>query len=98
MRPAAMSAIKESPMTTVSVTDLRDHLPDRIDDVRFTKERILVRRHKKDVAALVSVEDARLLEALEDLIDLDAARAALADYERDGASMTVEAFRKELGL
>ena len=85
-------------MTTVTVTDLRDHLPDKIDDVRFTKERILVRKHKKDVAALVSVEDAQLLEALEDIIDLSAARKALADYERDGASVSIEEFRRQLGL
>jgi PHD/YefM family antitoxin component YafN of YafNO toxin-antitoxin module len=85
-------------MITVTVSDLRDHLPDRIDDVRISNERIIVRKHKKDVAALVSVEDAQLLEALEDFIDLRAALEALEDHERDGAGMSIEDFRKELRL
>jgi hypothetical protein len=42
-------------------------------------ERVVVRRHQKDVAAVVSLDDRALLQALEDRADRDAARAALAD-------------------
>ncbi len=85
-------------MTTVSMTDLHDHLPDTIERVRYTKDRVLVQKHNKEVAAVVSVEDVRLLEALEDLVDLHAAIEALHEMESDGGSVTVEEFRQELGL
>ncbi len=42
-------------------------------------ERIVLRRKKRDVAALVSLDDLAVLEALEDRLDLDAVRAALAE-------------------
>lgn len=53
-----------------------------IDRVRHGGERIVLRRHGRDVAALVSVVDLRLLEAMENQIDLEAARAALSEPGR----------------
>jgi antitoxin Phd len=55
---------------------VRDAFGDTLNRVAFKGERIVVERHGKLVAALVSVEDLTLLEDLEDHLDVEAARAA----------------------
>lgn len=57
-------------------------------------ERVLVRRGKKAVAAVVSLEDLKALEELEDRLDAEALQQALAEPGR----MPYEEFRKKLGL
>lgn len=47
--------------------------------------RFLLERHDKAVAAIVSVEDLALLEAIENRRDLEEARRALAEYAEKGA-------------
>lgn len=47
--------------------------------------RIRLDRHGKPVAAIVSADDLALLEAIQDRLDRRAARAALAEIERDGS-------------
>lgn len=75
----------------------REGFADTINRVAFGKERVVLRRRGKDVAAVVSMEDLRLLEDLEDRIDLVDARAALAETKKKGAK-SLEAIIKELGL
>ena len=47
-------------------------------------ERTAIYRHKKAMAVMVSVEDYRLLRALEDRVDAEDARKALAEAEALG--------------
>jgi hypothetical protein len=42
-------------------------------------ERFVLTKRGKDVCAIVSIEDLKLLEALEDQIDIDMARQAIAE-------------------
>ncbi|HEV2641068.1 MAG TPA: type II toxin-antitoxin system prevent-host-death family antitoxin, partial [Candidatus Elarobacter sp.] len=74
---------------------VREEFSDTIDRVAFQGERVIIQRHGKDEAALISIADLALLEALEDQADVAAARAALAESpkRRDYAAV-----RKELGL
>jgi len=60
-------------------------------------ERIVLSRHGKPVAAVVTVEDLALLKAIEDRRDAKAARAALEDAERNGTTPW-EQIKAELGL
>ena len=69
-------------MIPLEVTDARQKLADTINRVAYGKERIVLRRRGKDIAALVPVEDLALLEELEDRSDMEAARAALAQSKR----------------
>ena len=46
---------------------------------------------------MVPIEDVRLLEALEDKINLEEARAALAESKKKG-TVSWEKVKKELGL
>jgi prevent-host-death family protein len=75
----------------------REGFADTINRVAFGKERVVLRRRGKEVAAVVSMEDLRLLEDLEDRIDLIDARAALAETKKKGAK-SLDAIIKDLGL
>ena len=75
----------------------REGFADTINRVAFGKERVVLRRRGKEVAAVVSMEDLRLLEDLEDRIDLADARAALAETKKKGAK-SLDAVIKKLGL
>ena len=57
----------------------------------------MLRRRGKEVAAVVPIDDLRLLEELEDRIDLLDARAALAETTKKGAK-TLDTILKEVGL
>ena len=69
-------------MTKVTATTLRSAFADTINRVAYQGERIALERHGKTVAALVSAEDLELLEALENRMDLAAARKALKEPGR----------------
>ena len=66
-------------MPRIPASEARLQFADVVNKVAFGGERVVLHRHGKDVAAIVPVDDLRLLEALENRMDLDAARAALAD-------------------
>jgi prevent-host-death family protein len=75
----------------------REGFSDTINRVAFGKERVVLRRRGKDVAAVVPIDDLRLLEELEDRIDLVDARAALAETRKKGAK-PLDAILKDLGF
>jgi len=60
-------------------------------------KRFLLEKHDKAVAAIVSVEDLALLEAIENRRDLGDARRALAEVAEKGA-IPWEQVKAELGL
>lgn len=82
-------------MTRMPATEARNRFSGIVNDVAFRGERVILQRHGKDIAAVVPVEDLALLEALEDKIDLDVARKALAEKE---PSVAWVKFKRELGL
>ena len=75
----------------------REGFADAINRAAFGNERVLLRRRGRAVAAVVPIEDLRLLEAVEDRIDLVDARAALAQANKKGAE-PLDLILKELGL
>jgi prevent-host-death family protein len=64
---------------TISTVKAREQLSTVINRAAFGKERVVLTRRGKEVAAVVPIEDVKLLEQLEDRIDLGEARAALAE-------------------
>ena len=83
-------------MTKIGVSDARDHLSEVVDRVRYTHERVVLTKRGKDVGAIVSIEDLKLLEMLEDQIDIDMARKALAEASEERISY--QSLREKLGL
>ncbi len=70
-------------MTRLEATKARADFSDTLNRVAFGGERIMLSRRGKSLAALIPIEDLRLLERLtreeEDRIDNAAADAALAE-------------------
>ena len=75
----------------------REGFADAINRAAFGNERVLLRRRGRAVAAVVPLNDLRLLEALENRIDLVDARSALAQVNKKGAQ-SLDAILKELGI
>jgi prevent-host-death family protein len=66
-------------MTRLAASKVRENLSDTLNRVAYQKERIVLRRRGKDLAAVVPIEDLIFLERLEDRVDLEAARKALKE-------------------
>jgi len=68
-------------MSELSISEARDHLGDVVAKVEHAQERMVLTRHGRPVAAVVTIEDLQALETAEDEADLNAAREALASDE-----------------
>jgi len=68
-------------MIRLNVVDLRQSLADVLNRAEYRGERTVIHRRGKDAAAVISIEDLRLLERLvaeaEEKMDVAAAQAAL---------------------
>ena len=82
-------------MKRIGAQEARKEFSTVLNQVAFGGERVVVHRHGKDLACLVSISDARLLEEIEDRMDLEAAREALKEK---GKSISLSKLKKELGL
>ena len=49
-------------------------------------KRIVLHRRGKDLVALVPVSELKMLESLEDAIDIDAAKASIKEAKKKGTS------------
>lgn len=88
-------------MTTISAEEARNQFADLINRAAYGHERTVVTRRGKRVAAIVSVEDLELLEAivdeLEDRTDAEYCRKALENLDL-GQTVPWENIKSDLGL
>lgn len=84
-------------MGQVSTVDARKQISEIINRAAFGKERMILTRRGKELVAVVPIEDVKLLEALEDKMDLEEAREALSKSKKKG-TVSWEKMKKELGL
>src|SRR5690242_16750703 len=86
-------------MERLSVVELRNSLSDVLNRAEYRGERIIIHRREKEAAAIVPIEDLRLLERLvreeEDRIDT---AAALAAREESGERIPLGEFCREQGV
>lgn len=82
-------------MPSLSTMQARDRLSEVVNQVAYGKERVTITRRGKALAVLVPIEDMELLQALEDRIDLEEARKALAE---PGENITLDQLKAELGF
>ncbi len=82
-------------MTTIPISEAREHLADLGNRVSLRGERLVIERRGKKLFALVPMEDMELLERLEDEIDINMARKAMKE---GGANISWEKVKKDLGL
>jgi prevent-host-death family protein len=82
-------------MTRLRASKARAQFSDTINRVAYRGERIVLHRRGKDLVAVVPLSDLAALEKLEDQLDLEAAKKALAEA---GERIPYEQVRRELGL
>ena len=86
-------------MTEISVSDARARLSDVVDSARVDHEPVYLTRRGRRIAAVIDAEDLRrLIEAAEDLADIEAARAAREEMAAGEAPVAWDELRAELGL
>ena len=75
-------------MTRLNVSKAREEFPELVNRAAYGKERTIVSRRGKDMAAVIPMDDLRLLERLAreemDRLDLKNARAALKEAKKKG--------------
>ena len=83
----------------MGIAEIRDHLADALNRVVYGHERVILERRGKPTAAIISLDDLALLEAMEDREDIKAAKRALADMRRKGEKpVSWDDVKKQLGL
>jgi len=81
---------------SIATEDIGNNFEDLIERVASGKERLILTRRGKKIAALIPVDDLQMLEAIEDRIDLEDARKALAEAAEEG-TVAWEDVKKEGG-
>lgn len=81
-------------MTCVSMTKARRDFTNIANRVMFGGERICIEKNNKPAVAVVPAEDVEILEAIEDQIDIRAAKAAL----KKGKFIDLKDLIKQLGI
>ena len=82
-------------LNKVSTAEARKKLAEIVNKVAYGKEPIVLTRRGEEIAALISMEELKLLQLIEDYIDIEDARKVLAE---PGKNLSAEKFWKELGL
>ena len=82
-------------ITTISTAEARKNFADIVNKVAYGKELIVLTRRGHEVAALVSIEELELLRQIEDYIDIEDAKKALAEL---GDNVSAKEVWKQLGL
>src|SRR5262249_34088319 len=78
----------------ISVSEIRDRLADALNRVAYAGERVVLERRGKGVAALVSLDDLKVLEELEERADIRAASKA----RKEKGGITLAEYRKKRGI
>lgn len=84
-------------MEDVSTRDARKNLAELVNRVAYGKERFVVTRHGKGLAALVPLSDVSLLERLRRLLARKEVKAAL-ENARSSASVSWAELKADLKL
>ena len=83
--------------TSISTVDAREKFSELINRVSHNKERIVLTRRGKDVAAIVPLEDLLALQDSQNKLDLQEAVDALKEARNIG-TVPLEILKKEIGL
>ena len=75
--------------TTISTADARKNFADIVNKVAYGKEPIVLTRRGQEIAALVSMDELELLQQIEDHIDIEDAKKALAELGKNIAAKDV---------
>jgi prevent-host-death family protein len=86
-----------SGVSAVTVADARSGLAELLNRVAYGKERLVITRHGREIAAIVPVEDLQVATRLRKFVARKDVARALAELDA-GRSSPWEKLRGELGL
>jgi prevent-host-death family protein len=94
--------VPEVVMVHIPVSEFKNEIAESLNRVIYAGERVLLQRHGKDVAALVSMKELRILEEIEEKDDENDLKEALKVLQKIKSGqtgvMSLEEAKKELGL
>jgi prevent-host-death family protein len=82
-------------MNAITTVEARGHFSELINRTAYGKERIVLSRRGKELLVLIPLEDLRLIEIAEDIIDTRDAAIALKEYER-GETVSLKEIERHL--
>jgi prevent-host-death family protein len=82
--------------TSINTVEAKEEFNDLLSRVSHNKERIILTRRGKEIAALIPIEDFTLLQASQNQYDLHDAMESLKEARNQG-SMTLQEFKDQLG-
>jgi prevent-host-death family protein len=86
-------------MSRLTAGKVRQDFADTVNRVAYGRERIVLHRRGKDLAALIPMDDLRLLEEIEDRLDVEEAERILAEARvKHERPIPWEKAKKKLGL
>ena len=74
-------------MDTVTATELKNRIGDTLNEVEFRGKRVILARRGRPAAAIIPIADLRLLEELEDRLDVEEIERVLADPSEEWSSL-----------
>lgn len=84
-------------MVRISSAEVRVNLSEVLNRAAYGKERIVLTRRGKELAAIVPIDDLELLEDIENQIDIEEIRKAWEE-QGDEPLESLEKVKKDLGL
>ena len=86
-------------MTSIPTNQAKNKFSEIVNRACYSDERIVLSRHGKDVAAIVSLKDLKLLEEMEDRFDVLEAEKVLLDMKRNNeTTISFEDWKADLGI
>jgi prevent-host-death family protein len=83
--------------TRKAFSEARSELTEIVNRVAFGHDRYILTRNGKELAAIVSIEDLKILEEIEDRLDVETARQIDKDIKKHGTVKWKDA-KQELDL
>lgn len=84
-------------VTLMNTIDAKEQFTDLINRVTHNKEHVILTRRGKEIAAIIPLEDFKLLQDSQDKNDLREAIDALKEARSDG-TVTLEQIKEDIGI
>lgn len=81
--------------TTISTANARKNFADIVNKVAYGNESIVLTRRGQEIAALVTMDELRLLQYVEDHLDIEDAKKSLTE---PGENISAQEVWKQLGV
>lgn len=84
-------------MAELSTSEAREGFSDTVSRVFYKGERIILKRHGKELAAIIPIEDLKMLEELEDRLDRDEIKKIRQEIKKKG-TISWDKIKSDLAL